>query len=223
MCHRPCSSIGFRALVYGTKRLRVRTCRGHSEQEATRYLSSASCSSCVGSLTAESRSPKPWDAGSRPARRAKTVLLWLLSHSRIQSNQAADTVPMVLGGFSKFSLFPFPEPSSINAPLAELVDALGPNPSSLRSEGFDSLMGHRAVNNMFPVAGHDIHGISASSSYPVFFSSSIHWLDTVAGHRFLGIVGRKKTIPHTLPHDRHSILPLSGMLRLMSANEGRPW
>ena len=48
---------------------------GTRSRKLLRYLSSASCSSCVGSLTAESRSPKPWDAGSRPARRAKTVLL----------------------------------------------------------------------------------------------------------------------------------------------------
>lgn len=48
---------------------------GTRNRKLLRYLSSASCSSCVGSLTAESRSPKPWDAGSRPARRAKTVLL----------------------------------------------------------------------------------------------------------------------------------------------------
>lgn len=48
---------------------------GTRNRKLLRYLSSASCSSCVGSLTVESRSPKPWDAGSRPARRAKTVLL----------------------------------------------------------------------------------------------------------------------------------------------------
>lgn len=48
---------------------------GTRNRKLLRYLSSASCSTCVGSLTAESRSPKPWDAGSRPARRAKTVLL----------------------------------------------------------------------------------------------------------------------------------------------------
>lgn len=49
--------------------------RGTWSGKPFRYLYSASCSSCVGSLTAELRSPKPWDAGSRPARRAKTVLL----------------------------------------------------------------------------------------------------------------------------------------------------
>ena len=48
---------------------------GTRSRKLFRCLSSASCSTCVGSLTAESRSPKPWDAGSRPARRAKTVLL----------------------------------------------------------------------------------------------------------------------------------------------------
>lgn len=75
MCHRPCSSIGFRALVYGTRGCGFEPAEGTRNRKLLRYLSSASCSSCVGSLTAESRSPKPWDAGSRPARRAKTVLL----------------------------------------------------------------------------------------------------------------------------------------------------
>ena len=34
MCHRPCSSIGFRALVYGTRGCGFEPRRGHSEQEA---------------------------------------------------------------------------------------------------------------------------------------------------------------------------------------------
>lgn len=35
MCHRPRSSIGFRALVYGTGGCGFEPRRGHSEQEAT--------------------------------------------------------------------------------------------------------------------------------------------------------------------------------------------
>ena len=105
---------------------------GTRNRKLLRYLSSASCSSCVGSLTAESRSPKPWDAGSRPARRAKTVLLGsFLTHG---FSQVAIPSQWFWAAFRNFPYF-LSEPSSINAPLAELVDALGSNPSSLRSEG----------------------------------------------------------------------------------------
>lgn len=106
---------------------------GTRNRKLLRYLSSASCSSCVGSLTAESRSPKPWDAGSRPARRAKTVLLGsFLTHGFSQVKRYRPNGSGLL--FRNFPYF-LSEPSSINAPLAELVDALGSNPSSLRSEG----------------------------------------------------------------------------------------
>ena len=61
------------------------------------------------------------------------------------------------------------------------------------------------------------------------FSSSIHWPDTGSGTPFLGIVGRKKTIPsHSSPMTGIPFFPLSfGMLRLMSATkvdrgEGKP-
>lgn len=106
---------------------------GTRNRKLLRYLSSASCSSCVGSLTAESRSPKPWDAGSRPARRAKTVLLGsFLTHGFSQVKRYR---PNGSGRLFEIFLISFSGPSSINAPLAELVDALGSNPSSLRSEG----------------------------------------------------------------------------------------
>lgn len=74
---------------------------------------------------------------------------------------------------------------------------------------------------MFSVAGHDIHGISASSSYPVFFFLFYSLAGHGSGTPFLGIVGRKKNNPLTF-------FPLSfGMLRLMSATkvdrgEGKP-
>ena len=60
-------------------------------------------------------------------------IAWLLSHSRIQSSQAIPS-QWFWAAFRNFPYF-LSEPSSINAPLAELVDALGSNPSSLRSEG----------------------------------------------------------------------------------------
>lgn len=47
---------------------------GTRNRKLFRYLSSASCSSCVGSLTAECRSPKPVGVRSRLTRRARTVL-----------------------------------------------------------------------------------------------------------------------------------------------------
>lgn len=90
-------------------------------------------------------------------------------------------------------------------------------------------MGARAVNNMFSVAGHDIHGISASGSYPVFFFLFYSLAGHGSGTPFLGIVGRKKTIPsHSSPMTGIPFFPLSfGMLRLMSATkvdrgEGKP-
>lgn len=72
---------------------------------------------------------------------------------------------------------------------------------------------------MFSVAGHDIHGISASSSYPVFFFLFYSLAGHGSGTPFLGIVGRKKTIPsHSSPMTGIPFFPLSfGMLRLMSA------
>lgn len=47
---------------------------GTRSRKLFRCLSSASCSSCVGSLTAECRSPKPVGVRSRLTRRARTVL-----------------------------------------------------------------------------------------------------------------------------------------------------
>lgn len=78
---------------------------------------------------------------------------------------------------------------------------------------------------MFSVAGHDIHGISASSSYPVFFFLFYSLAGHGSGTPFLGIVGRKKTIPsHSSPHDRHSILPsLFRDAQVDVSHEGRPW
>ena len=56
-----------------------------------RCLSSASCSTCVGSLTAEYRSPKPVGVRSRLTRRARTVSFGsLLTHGFVKPN---DTVP----------------------------------------------------------------------------------------------------------------------------------
>lgn len=56
-----------------------------------RCLSSASCSTCVGSLTAEYRSPKPVGVRSRLTRRARTVLFGsLVTHGFVKPN---DTVP----------------------------------------------------------------------------------------------------------------------------------
>lgn len=153
-------------------------------------------------------------------------IAWLLSHSRIQSSQAIPS-QWFWAAFRNFPYF-LSEPSSINAPLAELVDALGSNPSSLRSEGSIPSWG-TSVNNMFSVAGHDIHGISASSSYPVFFFLFYSLAGHGSGTPFLGIVGRKKTIPsHSYPMTGIPFFPLSfGMLRLMSATkvdrgEGKP-
>lgn len=64
---------------------------GTQSKKLLRYLSSASCSSCVGSLTAEYRSLKPVGVRSRLTRRARTVLFGsLLTHGFVKPN---DTVP----------------------------------------------------------------------------------------------------------------------------------
>lgn len=64
---------------------------GTRSRKLFRCLSSASCSSCVGSLTAEYRSPKPVGVRSRLTRRARTVLFGsLLTHGFVKLN---DTVP----------------------------------------------------------------------------------------------------------------------------------
>ena len=64
---------------------------GTRSRKLFRCLSSASCSSCVGSLTAEYRSPKPVGVRSRLTRRARTVLFGsLLTHGFVKPN---DTVP----------------------------------------------------------------------------------------------------------------------------------
>ncbi len=65
--------------------------RGTWSGKPFRYLYSASCSSCVGSLTVECRSPKPVGVRSRLTRRARTVLFGsLLTHGFVKPN---DTVP----------------------------------------------------------------------------------------------------------------------------------
>ena len=164
-------------------------------------------------------------------------IAWLLSHSRIQSSQAIPS-QWFWAAFRNFPYF-LSEPSSINAPLAELVDALDSKSCGLRPRPAQARVpygvrvrfphGARAVNNMFSVAGHDIHGISASSSYPVFFFLFYSLAGHGSGTPFLGIVGRKKTIPsHSSPMTGIPFFPLSfGMLRLMSATkvdrgEGKP-
>ena len=64
---------------------------GTRNRKLFRCLSSASCSPCVGSLTAEYRSPKPVGVRSRLTRRARTVLFGsLLTHGFVKPN---DTVP----------------------------------------------------------------------------------------------------------------------------------
>ena len=64
---------------------------GTRSRKLFRCLSSASCSPCVGSLTAEYRSPKPVDVRSRLTRRARTVSFGsLLTHGFVKPN---DTVP----------------------------------------------------------------------------------------------------------------------------------
>lgn len=64
---------------------------GTRNRKLFRCLSSASCSTCVGSLTAEYRSPKPVGVRSRLTRRARTVLFGsLVTHGFVKPN---DTVP----------------------------------------------------------------------------------------------------------------------------------
>lgn len=64
---------------------------GTRNRKLLRYLPSASCSTCVGSLTAEYRSPKPAGVRSRLTRRARTVSFGsLLTHGLVKPN---DTVP----------------------------------------------------------------------------------------------------------------------------------
>ncbi len=64
---------------------------GTRSRKLFRCLSSASCSTCVGSLTAEYRSPKPVGVRSRLTRRAGTVSFGsLLTHGFVKPN---DTVP----------------------------------------------------------------------------------------------------------------------------------
>ena len=69
-----------------------------------RCLSSASCSSCVGSLTAECRSPKPVGVRSRLTRRARTVLFGsLLTHGFVKPNDTVPFFPMTGIPFFPFS------------------------------------------------------------------------------------------------------------------------
>lgn len=85
---------------------------GTRNRKPLRYLPSASCSTCVGSLTAEYRSPKPAGVRSRLTRRARTVSFGsLLTHGFFKPN---DTVPP--GSDRRVKDFPFssdvrPEPS----------------------------------------------------------------------------------------------------------------
>lgn len=85
---------------------------GTRNRKLFRCLSSASCSPCVGSLTAEYRSPKPVGVRSRLTRRARTVLFGsLLTHGFVKPN---DTVPPGSDRRLKdflFSLAVRPEPS----------------------------------------------------------------------------------------------------------------
>ena len=69
-----------------------------------RCLSSASCSPCVGSLTAECRSPKPVGVRSRLTRRARTVLFGsLLTHGFVKPNDTVPFFPMTGIPFFPFS------------------------------------------------------------------------------------------------------------------------
>ena len=70
---------------------------GTRNRKLLRYLSSASCSSCVGSLTAECRSPKPVGVRSRLTRRARTVLFGsLLTHGFVKPMIPSHPVPIVV-------------------------------------------------------------------------------------------------------------------------------
>lgn len=70
---------------------------GTRNRKLLRYLSSASCSTCVGSLTAEYRSPKPVGVRSRLTRRARTVLFGsLLTHGFVKPMIPFHPVPIVV-------------------------------------------------------------------------------------------------------------------------------
>lgn len=70
---------------------------GTRNRKLLRYLYSASCSSCVGSLTAECRSPKPVGVRSRLTRRARTVLFGsLLTHGFVKPMIPFHPVPIVV-------------------------------------------------------------------------------------------------------------------------------
>ena len=133
MCHRPCSSIGFRALVYGTRGCGFEPRRGHSEQEATPLLIFGFLLLMRRWLNGRVTVSKTVGCWVETSPTREDGIAWLLSHSRIQSSQAIPS-QWFWAAFRNFPYF-LSEPSSINAPLAELVDALGSNPSSLRSEG----------------------------------------------------------------------------------------
>lgn len=77
---------------------------GTRSRKLFRCLSSASCSTCVGSLTAEYRSPKPVGVRSRLTRRARTVLFGsLLTHGFVKPNDTVPFFPMTGIPFFPFS------------------------------------------------------------------------------------------------------------------------
>lgn len=220
MCHRPCSSIGFRALVYGTRGCGFEPAEalGTGSYSAT-YLHFLPCSSCVGrSIGRVTVSQNRGMLGRDQPDGAKTVLLGSFLTCGF-SQPSSDTVPMVLGCFSKFSLFPFGAVQYQCPALAGGTDALGSNPSSYGVRRVRFPHGARAVNNMFSVAGHDIHGISAS-----IVSGFLFLFYSLAGHGsgtlFLGIVGRKKIILTFFPMTGIPFfLSLSGCSGWMSATK----
>lgn len=70
---------------------------GTRNRKLLRYLYSASCSTCVGSLTAEYRSPKTVGVRSRLTRRARTVLFGsLLTHGFVKPMIPFHPVPIVV-------------------------------------------------------------------------------------------------------------------------------
>lgn len=100
---------------------------GTRNRKLLRYLYSASCSTCVGSLTAEYRSPKTVGVRSRLTRRARTVLFGsLLTHGFVKPMIPFHPVPTSCEGFPIL----FGCSTGTIAPLAELVDASGSNPDS---------------------------------------------------------------------------------------------
>ena len=77
---------------------------GTRSRKLFRCLSSASCSPCVGSLTAEYRSPKPAGVRSRLTRRARTVSFGsLLTHGFVKPNDTVPFFPMTGIPFFPFS------------------------------------------------------------------------------------------------------------------------